>query len=72
MRRDSAPITSANRQAKLKASDLACLGITNQRETTVVWDRSTGEPVYNALVWQDTRVGEYVAAFAREGGYMEG
>jgi glycerol kinase len=61
-------IEEACRQAKLKASDLACLGITNQRETTVVWDRKTGEPIYNALVWQDTRVGEYVAAFAREGG----
>src|ERR1041384_7896972 len=35
-------------------SDLAAVGITNQRETTVVWDRPTGEPVYNALVWQDT------------------
>jgi len=61
-------IEQACGRAKLKPSDLACLGITNQRETTVVWDRHTGEPVYNALVWQDTRVGEYVAAFAREGG----
>ncbi len=61
-------IEQACGQAKLKASDLACLGITNQRETTVVWDRNTGEPVYNALVWQDTRVGEYVVAFARKGG----
>ena len=52
----------------LQASDLAGLGITNQRETTVVWDRRTGEPVYNALVWQDTRVSEYVAALARDGG----
>jgi glycerol kinase len=55
-------------QAQLKVADIACLGITNQRETTVVWDRVTGEPVSNALVWQDTRVGEYVAAFAREAG----
>lgn len=61
-------IEQACKQAKLKAADLACVGITNQRETTVVWDRLTGEPVYNALVWQDTRVGEQVAAFAREGG----
>jgi glycerol kinase len=37
------------------ADDIAALGITNQRETTVVWDRNTGEPVYNAIVWQDTR-----------------
>jgi glycerol kinase len=39
----------------LTASDIAAVGITNQRETTVVWDRSTGEPVHNAIVWQDTR-----------------
>src|ERR1700720_2690631 len=52
----------------LQASDLAAIGITNQRETTVVWDRRTGEPVVNALVWQDTRGAEDVAHFAREGG----
>ena len=48
-------IDGALAKAKLSASDLAAVGITNQRETTVVWDRNTGEPVYNALVWQDTR-----------------
>ena len=54
-------------QAKnLRPSDLAAIGITNQRETTVVWDRKTGEPVYNAIVWQDTRVADAVAEFARE------
>ena len=41
----------------LTAQDIACIGIANQRETTIVWNRKTGEPVYNALVWQDTRVG---------------
>jgi glycerol kinase len=41
--------------AGLKPSDLSAVGITNQRETTVVWDRKTGEPVHNAIVWQDTR-----------------
>ena len=41
--------------AKLKAADLAAIGITNQRETAVVWDRKTGEPIHNAIVWQDTR-----------------
>ena len=61
-------IEQACMQSGLKAADLACLGITNQRETTVVWDKATGEPVYNALVWQDTRVGDYVAALARDGG----
>lgn len=42
-------------KAGLKASDLAAIGVTNQRETTVVWNRHTGKPYYNALVWQDTR-----------------
>ena len=41
--------------ADLAAGDIACLGLTNQRETAVVWDRATGEPIYNAIVWQDTR-----------------
>lgn len=52
----------------LGAGEIASVGITNQRETTVVWDRATGEPVMNALVWQDTRVGEYVARLTAEGG----
>jgi glycerol kinase len=52
----------------LQASDLAAIGITNQRETTVVWDRKTGEPVTNALVWQDTRVADDVTHFASQGG----
>jgi glycerol kinase len=42
-------------KADLKPSDIAAVGITNQRETALVWDRTTGEPVYNAIVWQDTR-----------------
>lgn len=42
-------------RANINHSDLAAVGITNQRETTVVWDRTTGKPVYNAIVWQDTR-----------------
>jgi glycerol kinase len=42
-------------QLKLKTADIAALGITNQRETTVLWDRSTGEPIHNAIVWQDRR-----------------
>ncbi|MGM0453716.1 MAG: FGGY family carbohydrate kinase, partial [Thermodesulfobacteriota bacterium] len=41
--------------AGIDASELAAIGITNQRETTVVWDRNTGKPYYNAIVWQDTR-----------------
>jgi glycerol kinase len=49
-------------------SDVAAIGITNQRETTVLWDRQTGEPVHNALVWQDTRVDDLVRAYAADGG----
>jgi glycerol kinase len=67
-RRTQEVIGEALQQQGLKASDLAAIGITNQRETTVVWDRITGRPVYNALVWQDTRVGNYVSELARDGG----
>ncbi|MCC9078347.1 glycerol kinase GlpK [Litorilinea aerophila] len=49
-------------KAQVRADDLAAVGITNQRETTIVWDRHTGKPVYNAIVWQDTRT----AAICRE------
>ncbi|NYH79351.1 glycerol kinase [Actinopolyspora biskrensis] len=56
-------------KADLVLSEVAAVGITNQRETTVVWDRKTGEPVYNAIVWQDTRTDEIVSELARgEGG----
>ncbi len=61
-------VAEAMERRGLKPGDLAAVGITNQRETTVVWDRRTGQPVYNALVWQDTRVAEMVAELAREGG----
>jgi glycerol kinase len=52
----------------MKASDLAAVGVTNQRETTVVWDRSTGKPVYNAIVWQDTRTDKICNDLAADGG----
>ncbi len=45
-------------RARLSAADIAAVGITNQRETTIVWDRDTGEPIYNAIVWQDRRTAE--------------
>lgn len=61
-------IDEACAAASLGPADIAIIGITNQRETTVVWDRHTGEPVANALVWQDTRVGDYIPALAAEGG----
>ena len=63
-----ATMDEALRSADLKPSDLAAIGIANQRETTVLWDRQTGLPVHNALVWQDTRVDPMVAEFARDGG----
>ena len=52
----------------LHVADLAAVGITNQRETTVLWDRKTGQPLHNAVVWQDTRVAGLVGAYARDGG----
>ncbi|HKK67528.1 MAG TPA: FGGY family carbohydrate kinase, partial [Bacteroidales bacterium] len=51
----------------LKASQLAAIGITNQRETVVVWDRNTSEPVYNAIVWQDKRTADYCDELKQEG-----
>jgi glycerol kinase len=53
-------------QSKLQMRDLAAIGVTNQRETTLLWDRRTGEPVANALVWQDTRVADDAARLGRE------
>jgi glycerol kinase len=55
-------------RANIRASDLAAVGITNQRETTLLWDRRTGAPLHNAIVWQDTRVDDAVAALALNGG----
>ncbi|WP_068087240.1 glycerol kinase GlpK [Polycladidibacter stylochi] len=49
------------------AGDIAAIGITNQRETTVIWDRHTGEPVYNAIVWQDRRTAELCAELKQQG-----
>jgi glycerol kinase len=68
MRRTEEVIGEALEQRGLRASDLAAIGITNQRETAVVWERRTGKPVANAIVWQDTRVAEDVGQFARDGG----
>jgi len=61
-------IKGALAKAGITAADLAAVGITNQRETTVVWDRKTGKPVYNAIVWQDTRTDQICAALAKDGG----
>jgi len=67
-RRTQEVIVDAMQQRALQPGDLAAIGITNQRETTVVWNRKTGEPVHNALVWQDIRVEDAVAEFSRNGG----
>ena len=61
-------IAEAVQKSRLKPADLTAIGITNQRETTVLWNRRTGKSVSNALVWQDTRVADYVREFAKTGG----
>src|SRR5271157_3348685 len=61
-------IRGALKKAGITAADLAAVGVTNQRETTVVWDRKTGKPVYNAIVWQDTRTDVIINEFAKDGG----
>ncbi len=61
-------IQGALQKANLRVADLVAAGITNQRETTVVWNKRTGKPVYNAVVWQDTRTAQLVDRLAGEGG----
>jgi glycerol kinase len=61
-------IEGALKKAGLTAADVDAIGITNQRETTLLWDRHTGEPLHNALVWQDTRSDELVAEYRADGG----
>jgi len=57
-------ITAALKQADILGSDLAAVGITNQRETTVVWDIKTGQPLSNAIVWQDTRTSDFLGSLS--------
>ena len=59
--------TEALGRAHLRPRDIAAIGITNQRETTVVWDRETGVPIYNAIVWQDRRTADYCDRLKRDG-----
>ena len=63
-----AVVADALAQKSLNHNDIAAVGITNQRETTVVWNKNTGEPVYNAIVWQDTRTSKIVDDLAANGG----
>ena len=57
----------AMQMAKARAADIAAIGITNQRETTIVWDKKTGEPVYNAIVWQCRRTADYCDTLKEKG-----
>lgn len=68
IQRVRACIKGALEKANAALSDLAAIGITNQRETTVVWDKNTGKPYYNAIVWQDTRTDKIVNRLSQEGG----
>lgn len=63
----SGVLSEAMAKLGLHASDIAAIGITNQRETTVVWDRKTGEPVYNAIVWQDRRTSPITEKLVADG-----
>jgi glycerol kinase len=68
MARTNDVIVGALANAGISASDLAAVGVTNQRETTVVWNKHTGAPVHNALVWQDTRTNDIVNELSADGG----
>ena len=59
-------ITGALKAARITGSDLAAIGITNQRETTVIWDKTTGAPLSNAIVWQDTRTADFLNTLSPE------
>ena len=62
-----ATIRTALADASLSASDIATIGITNQRETTLIWDRDTGKPIHNAIVWQDRRTAEFCRKLVADG-----
>jgi glycerol kinase len=61
-------IAGALKNTNLTSSDLAAIGVTNQRETTVIWERDTGKPIHNALVWQDTRTDKICDELSSDGG----
>ncbi len=61
-------VVSAMARAGIKSSEIVALGITNQRESTLVWERMTGRPVYNLVVWQDTRTDGICNAMSKVGG----
>ena len=61
-------IDGALRKSGVERNEIAAVGVTNQRETTVVWEKATGKPVYNAIVWQDTRTDQFCNQLAQDGG----
>lgn len=68
--RTSECILGALRTGNIRPQDIAAIGITNQRETVVIWNPKTGEPWLNAIVWQDTRTADICHELAREGGQI--
>ncbi|QNI37340.1 glycerol kinase GlpK [Edaphobacter albus] len=66
----SGVVTEALAKVDLTSRSIAAIGITNQRETTIVWDRETGEPIYNAIVWQDRRTAEFCDRLRADAGSM--
>src|SRR5690606_33374249 len=60
-------IKTASDKAGISAGDIAAIGITNQRETVVIWDRATGKPIHNAIVWQDRRTAALCAQVKADG-----
>lgn len=63
----NATVAGALSKADLSSEDIAAVGLTNQRETTIVWDRQTGKPIHNAIVWQDRRTAAYCGELKRDG-----
>src|ERR1700716_1013464 len=61
-------VVGALEKSGLRRDQLVSVGVTNQRETTVAWYRRTGKPIYNAIVWQDTRTDQFVNELVRQGG----
>jgi glycerol kinase len=68
MTRTHEVIKGALAKTKVDPKDIAAVGVTNQRETTVVWEKATGKPVYHAIVWQDTRTADICNELAKDGG----
>ncbi len=61
-------VGAALKKLSIKPSDLAAVGVTNQRETTLLWDKASGKPIHNAVVWQDTRTSRLIGDLAKDGG----